>query len=136
MNAQAGALRRRLKLKEPAALKVGDVIEKGPLTGKPEVVTHVARAAAKPRKAPKAAAAAPASGHSVTTVLQGRHHEWLVAVARMEGRTAAQMLERLVRIAYSQDHSKVRTGGGTTVRASGGPAGDGVSGTHPARGNE
>ncbi len=68
----------------------------------------------RPRLAPLAAPAAPeASPYTVTTTLQGRHHEWLAAIAKMEGRTIPQMLERLVRIGYSQDHGKVRNTGAT-----------------------
>lgn len=94
-----------------------------------KTATTKARAASK-RDAP------PDTTGRVCTVLQGRHREWLQAVARMEGRTESGMLERLVRIAYSQDHGKVRPTGSTQVRGGGGPAGDGVSGTHPASGSE
>lgn len=90
------------------------------------------KAAAKPK--PKAEVNTDASGR-VCTVLQGRHREWLQAVARMEGRTESSMLERLVRIAYSQDHGRARSTGATQVRAAG-ATGDGVSGQHPARGSE
>lgn len=46
------------------------------------------------------------TGHRYTVDLQSRHGEWLERVAAVEGRSPGNMLERLVRIAYSQDPYK------------------------------
>lgn len=119
MNDQAAPVR-RLKLKTAAP--------KAPV---PALSRE--RRAAQP-KAARAPAAPAADGYTVTTTLQGRHYEWLAAIARLEGRTIPQMLERLVRIGYSQDHGKVRPTGATQPGGGGGQ--DGVSGAHPARGSE
>ena len=49
-----------------------------------------------------------------TVELQERHSLWLQQTAAKEGRTPEQMLDRLVRIAWSQDGSRVT---GSTIRA-------------------
>lgn len=47
-----------------------------------------------------------AGGKLFATVLQPRHAEFLERAAGREGRTLGQMIERLVRIGYSQDPYK------------------------------
>lgn len=71
------------------------------------------------------------SGQKLEITLQGRHHEWLCRVAKLEGRTPAGMADRLIRLAYSQDSTK----GGLFASGKGtaNSAGQGVTSTHPAR---
>lgn len=58
-----------------------------------------------------------------------RHVEWLERVARKEGRTLAQMLDRIVRQAWAKDPTK----GGIFEDARGTGTGEGgVTGAHPA----
>lgn len=128
MNDQAAPVR-RLKLKNPASI--------APVKAAPAAARKkepVLRPAPKPPRGAGKPPAPAADGYTVTTTLQGRHYEWLAAIARLEGRTIPQMLERLVRIGYSQDHGKVRPTGATQVGSAAG--GDGLSGAHPARGSE
>lgn len=42
----------------------------------------------------------------VTTRLTGRHHAWLDARARMDGRSPGQQLEKIVREAWANDPYK------------------------------
>lgn len=140
MTNEAGAPRRRLKLKN-APLTATQLLKDRAGTPAEQPGDKALRAAKRQRAArhkidefvARAVEAKP-SGFTVTTTLQGRHYEWLQAIARLEGRTLPQMLERLVRIGYSQDHGKARSTGATQVGSS--PGGDGHSGSHPARGSE
>jgi len=56
--------------------------------------------------APRYAAPRQVTGRRYTVDLQTRHADWLEAVARMEGRSPENMLERLVRLGYAADPYK------------------------------
>ncbi len=89
----------------------GEVVQAQPKPRKPKK-----KAAKKPTKVIKPGSVVdelvPSYGRQVVTGfrftvdLQSRHGEWLQRVAKLEGRSPENMLERLVRIAYSQDPYK------------------------------
>jgi hypothetical protein len=93
----------------------------------------VGRAVAAPFKP---ATAGQIDGKPYTVRLAARHAEYLERIARKEGRTPEQMLERLVRIELARDPTKgyapAELGQGQAIPGSG--SGAGVSGAHPAKG--
>lgn len=88
-----------------AAVQVKAPVEKKPAKRRPPRAPEMLREVA-PTYAGHHEGNAVVTGYDVTVALQKRHYDWLVAVAALEGRSIPNMLERLVRVAYSHDPYK------------------------------
>lgn len=71
--------------------------------------------------------------------LELRHFEWLGLVAKSEGRTLANMVDRIIRLAYAADPTKggrFMDSGTVKAKPASSGGGTGITGQHPATGGE